>query len=322
MAINYCYYRRILISENVGYNLLKETNTKNMKNLILTICFILLSVFGFAQEESTKKTYRDYSWINIENRINEDKIKFYYAPKNSNTEVKKKYNEIYDEKGNLISYQIKTVKVKADSKEIKTNDAALKKLELNKAFKANFNVKGDSIYINPWLFSGENEDEKNKFFDENDVFIKMDDRTNYSFRHRSWSLRVVTLPIKWYMSSELGNVETDLNALINIGWNFGKERFVKFPHEKKTRHYKTLQSLNFLAGLSKLEINESNRINNSTIEGNVAAFSMAGAYGIHFGKFSALLAIGFDVPLSNRKDWKFTDTPFLGIGFGYDFLSF
>lgn len=254
--------------------------------------------------------------------MNNDKIKFYYVPKNSNKKVNKKYNEIFDKKGNLISYQIKTVKVKADSKEIITNDTISKKLELNKYFKANFNVKGDSIFITPWLFSGKDKDVKNKFFNENEVYIKMDDRTNYSFRHRSWSIRVVTLPIKWYMSNELGNVETDLNAMINIGWNFGKERFVKFPHEKNTRHYKTLQSLNFLAGLSKLEINESNRINNSMIEGNVAAFSVAGAYGIHFGKFSALFALGFDLPLSNSKDWKFTDTPFLGIGFGYDFLSF
>lgn len=293
-----------------------------MKNILLTVCFLHFSLLTFSQDETIKKTYRDYSRINIENKLQGDGLKIYYVPKKSTKEKEEKVNKLFDKNGDLISYSLKKKKIKPDAVEIKSGDNISKKLDFDKSFKTNFSVKGDSIFITPWLFTGKKDVEKNKFFKDNDVFIKMDERINYSFCHSSWSLRVVTLPIKWYISSELGNVETDLNAMLNIGWNFGKERFVKFPHEKNSRHYKTLQSLNFLFGLSKLEIKESNRVSNSVVKGNVTAFSLAGAYGVHYGKFSAMLAIGFDLPTSNRKDWKFSDTPFLGIGFGYDFLSF
>jgi len=150
----------------------------------------------------------------------------------------------------------------------------------------------------------------------------MVDRLNYSFPYKSFSLQIVTLPIKWYMNSELGNIETDANAMLNFGINKGSEHFVKFPHQEKALHYKKIHSYNLLLGLSKININKANRVENTLVEGSVAAFSAALGYGIHFGKFSALLTVGYDLPLSNRNDWKFSDTPFLGIGFGYDFLSF
>ena len=54
-----------------------------MKNIILTVFCLQFSFWVYSQEESAKKTYRDYSKINIENRINNDALKIYYVPKKS-----------------------------------------------------------------------------------------------------------------------------------------------------------------------------------------------------------------------------------------------
>ena len=265
-----------------------------MKKSQILLIFIFISITCFGQDVEVKKTFKERSKIRLKKIVKNGTDLFYY-PKDTK----------------------KSQKIDQDFLDAKN---------LNGWYKANLTVKGDSILIYPWLFSSQKNDSKTKnlntFFENNDIYLKMKDRVNYSFKHKSYNLQVVTLPVKWYMSSELGNIETDINAMLNIGLNKGSEHFVKFPHEEKTRHYKKMHSYNLLLGISKIGINASNREEDSLVEGNVAAFSFAVAYGFHFGKFSTLLAIGYDTPLSNRSDWKFSKVPFLGLGFGYDFLTF
>lgn len=212
---------------------------------------------------------------------------------------------IYNDQDKIISFQ----------KSQKDSISEVRKADEKLRIKANLKVVDNKIILYPWFF--EKNDTLNKFFKDNVAYIKMEERVNYSFPYRAFSIGATTLPIKWYMKSDLGNVETSLNAMIMLGYRFGKERYVKFPVEEKVREYKSLWSINLLFGLSKIELNESNLKSGNTYEGDVAAFSTGLSIGKHYGNFSFLVASGFDLPTSNSNDWKFSGTPWLGLGFGY-----
>lgn len=207
---------------------------------------------------------------------------------------------------------------KKTKKETRVTNEYLQTLGLEgKSIKANLKVVGDSLIVYPWTFTDESDAEKEEFFENNTVYLKMKERINYSFCYRSWNLNVITLPIKWYMSSDLGNAVTDINAMIMFGRSFGKSRYVKFPHEKDARAYKSIWSFNVLAGLSKIELNESNTKADNPVKGNIAAFSTGLSLGKHYNDFSFLLAVGYDLPTANSENWKFTGVPWFGLGFGY-----
>ncbi|MCW1960621.1 hypothetical protein [Chryseobacterium viscerum] len=228
----------------------------------------------------------------------------------------------YDGRNQIISYEKDTLKKKPVEVLFMTVDKSKTDIDFGSTITANLKVVDNKIMIYPWYFTYSRT--TNDFFDKNNVYIKMKDRVNYSFPHRSVQVGVITLPIKWYVDSKIGNVETSLNAMINVGYKFGKSKFVKFPNEEKAREYKTGFSINGLAGLSKIELDEKNTSlsKNGKAEGNVAAISLGGALGYHYNDFTLMLAVGFDLPTSNRKNWNFNGIPWLGLGFGYNFFKF
>lgn len=279
-----------------------------MKKLAFILFVFCFAVQSWGQESQEKNVYKERESVNftiydfLYNRVEKDSART---------------NIIYNSSGDIISYQYK----KKEKKSQKLTGAKLDSMELKSAsIKANLIAVDNKIMIYPWIFTDESDASKkrNSFFKENQVYIKMEDRKNYSFCYKSFNLSVITLPIKWYLSSDLGNVETSLNAMLMGGIKFGKSRFVKFPHEEEARSYKSLWSVNALAGLSKIDIKASNRKEGSSVEGSVAAFSTGLSIGKHYRDFSFLLASGFDIPTSNSKDWKFSGIPWLGIGFGYN----
>lgn len=185
--------------------------------------------------------------------------------------------------------------------------------------KANIEVKDDKVFIYP--FNYKNNDSANVFFKKNNVYLELDERQNYSFKYRTWQVGAVTIPIKWYMNSKTGNVATDINAMMSVGKKFGMTHIVKLPHEKKARQYQRTFSVNLLAGISKLTFDESNTVKEDSIKGNVAAISTGLSLGVHYQDFTFLLASGFDFPTSNRKSWHFNNIPWIGLGFGYNFIK-
>lgn len=285
-----------------------------MKKVILLFVILGFALQSFGQEQ---KSYKEKNYVPISKIVK-------YVPKDRKLlgDSIVKVNIVFNAKGDTISYQ--SQKLKKTPKEKQLLDVE-KSLNLdNSQIGANLQVMGDKIMIYPWLYYGVDVDSLNQFFKENDVYIKMEDRINYNFKYSSYQLGIVTLPLKWYMDSKLGNVETSINAMVNAGYKWGKSRFIKFPYEEKAREYKTAFSFNLLAGISKIELN---KINTSEAEvqieeANIAAISLAASFGIHYGNFIFMPTIGFDIPTSNRKDWNFSGTPWLGIGVGYNFLKF
>ncbi|PVV54989.1 hypothetical protein DD829_17370 [Chryseobacterium sp. HMWF035] len=231
--------------------------------------------------------------------------------------------------GEVISLEKDTIKKKSIEKKF----IDLKDKEFFLQFKgqifANLKIVNNKIMIYPWIFKEDLdkdkvERDKNDFFSEYDVYIKMKDRVNYSFPYSSIQMGAITFPIKWYMDSKLGNVESGLNAMINVGYKFGKSRFVKFPYEEKAREYKSSFSVNGLFGISKIELDEKNTSlsKNGKVEGSIAAISLGSSLGYHYNDFTLMIALGFDLPTSNRNNWNFNGIPWLGLGFGYNFLKF
>jgi hypothetical protein len=284
-----------------------------MKTKLLMIFLLGFAGIVIGQEQ---KTFKERNRV-----IMKCDSSFFSSKKITEDSIVRK-NVLYNIKNEVISFERDTIKKKPVKRMLLDIDSSEIGLKCTETISANLKIVNKNIMIYPWRFKYNKK--VNAFFDKNDVYIKMEDRVNYSFRYRSWQLGVITLPIKWYVNSKLGNVETSLNAMINGGYKFGKSRFVKFPHEEKVREYKTGFSINGLAGISKIELNKSNTSSsqNGIAEGNVAAISIGSSLGFHYSDFTLMLATGFDLPTSNRKNWNFNGTPWIGLGFGYNFLKF
>ncbi|KFF24045.1 hypothetical protein [Chryseobacterium vrystaatense] len=247
---------------------------------------------------------------------------FVYTAAKKKTDSVVRKNIKYSANRQIISFEEDTLKKQPEERSFVTLNESETGIDAGSIITANLKVVDKKIMIYPWYFNYNSK--TNKFFDENDVYIKMKDRVNYGFPYRSIQVGLITLPVKWYMDSKIGNIETSLNAMINVGYKFGNSRFVKLPNEEKPREYKTGFSVNGLAGISKIELDENNTSlsQNGIAKGNVAAISLGGSLGYHYNDFTLMIALGFDLPTSNRKNWNFNGVPWLGLGIGYNFLKF
>lgn len=270
----------------------------------LTLFSVLYTFLVFGQKQESNE-YKEHVIVKFSD------YDVYYGIKNKDTV---KTNIVYNAEGKIISYQNIIKESIIENKKIDTTISNVNLTEL--VIKANLAIDDDKIKIHPWTFI--EDDSLEKFFSEREVYIKIEERKNIKFLYRAFNLGVTTLPIKWYLKSDLGNVETNLNAMVMLGFKFGNQRFVKFPQENKIREYKSLWSANILIGMSKIELNESNLEEGNNYEGNIAAFSTGLSFGKHYRNFSFTLASGFDIPTSNSNDWKFNGVPWLGMGFGYN----
>jgi hypothetical protein len=284
-----------------------------MKTKIVLLFLLGWVGIAFGQDQ---KSFKERNKIIIDHDI-------YAVEKNKIDSIVYK-NIKYDKEGVIISMEKDTLKKKSVGKQFVKISIKETGLESGDIISANLKVVNKKIMIYPWIFKKQKgmDTITNKFFDKHDVYIQMKDRVNYTFPYYSWQVGVITLPIKWYLKSQIENVGTNLNAMINVGHKWGRTKFVKFPHEEKSREYKTGFSINGLAGISKIELNKRNTPEDKPIEGNIAAFSLGGALGFHYSDFTIMIATGFDLPTSNKKDWNFTGTPWVGIGIGYNFLKF
>ena len=279
--------------------------------LILIIPLLLLGQLCWGQEMGN---FREKHRIDLSGFPDKN---FKYEPKDS-LKVMKKTNIIYDKDGNIISYNNEEVKKAQDSKIL--DETVFKSLGLKSTWSnVNISEKDDKVFIYPFTYT----DNKtaNDFFINNNVYLELEDRQNYSFKYRTWQVGVVTIPVKWYMDNKLGNIETDINAMISGGYKWGKTHIVKLPHEEEARQYQRTYSFNVLAGISKLSLDSKNTVKDNPVEGSVAAISTGISFGVHYKDFTFLIASGFDFPTSNSKSWEFNNIPWLGIGFGYNFLK-
>ena len=280
-----------------------------MKNFKILFVLCLFFFKGFGQNHLNLK---EKNWVLTDTNLYEIKV----VPSKKN---ESKTDVLFNAKKEIISYKIKKTYNFDNSKKINFED-----LGIISKFKADFKLKEDKLFIYPWLYNcnNKNAEKINSYFDENLAYIVLEDRKNYSFKNSSYQLGVITIPIKMYLESELGNVNLNANAMLNLGFNFGKNKFVKFPNEEKARNYKSNYSINFLAGIASIELDDSNINTKGSAEGKVAAISTGLSFGVHYNNFSFMLASGFDLTTSNRKDWKFSGIPWLGVGIGIDFFKF
>ncbi|SDM36770.1 hypothetical protein [Chryseobacterium taihuense] len=246
------------------------------------------------------------------------KESFKFSPKDSII-VNAKNNVLFNKNRDTISYNEIQKKIGKKEYELDNNILNSLGLEANCWTQASIEVRDDKVFIYPFTYNTKKD--ANIFFKENNVYLSLEKGQSYSFKYRTRQLGVVTIPLKWYMNSKLGNVTTDINAMISGGWKFGKTHIVKLPHEKKVRQYQRTFSFNLLAGMSKLTFDESNTVKKDSIKGSIAAISTGVSFGVHYQDFTFLIASGFDFPTSNRRSWQFNNIPWLGLGFGYNFIK-
>lgn len=283
-----------------------------MKKILLMLCVFYFSGQSWGQEV---KNFKEVHKINLQGF---PETKFKYTLKKDPSVELKKTNILYGKHRDTISYNIEE---KKKPKEHELNETVLSSIGLVDCSwsKVNLDVKDNKVYIYPFRYN--NNYFAEKFFAENDVYLELKERLNYSFNYSSFQVGFVTIPVKWYMTSRIGNIETNVNAMISGGYKFGKSHVAKLPHEEKARQYQSTWSINVLVGISKLSFDDNNTIKDASIKGNVAAISGGFSIGAHYQDFTFLAAIGMDFSTSNRKSWEFNSTPWLGFGFGYNFIK-
>ncbi len=162
----------------------------------------------------------------------------------------------------------------------------------------------------------------NDFIKKYAYSIELNDRTNLSFWSSECIGGILTLPIKIYFGGpdSVSAVQTAVGTGLYIGKKWGRRKFVKLPHEKEITVYKSAWSLNALAGINKVDIDEKNsKDGGRTFKGSFTSMSLGLASGFHYKSFTVFIASGFDIPLNNKGNkWTFKGKPWIGIGAGFE----
>ncbi|TWO31514.1 hypothetical protein E1J38_013405 [Seonamhaeicola sediminis] len=298
-----------------------------MRKLLLFLIFMGHIVPN--QSNAQKLKFKEKTVINIAHKANKN-FPVVYVPSAKKT---KKYNVVFDKKGDTLSYQNQEF---IDWK----NPILLDSIKAKQNGIRDFTLFGElgpkdgylEVYFYPFVIEdGFDNDKKkrlmkaNKFLSKNKFQIKLSPGQNLGFDYSRFHAGVMTMPFKVYLSSRnsdnSNNVETDAGIGLYLGSLFGTRRYLKLPSEKEYRIYEYGWSINAFAGINKLTIDDKNTLDVNSFQGNLLTSSFGISLGWHYKIFSIFGAFGIDAPLSsNGKDWNFRGKPWLGFGFGFEIL--
>ena len=288
--------------------------------LLLTAC--LMTLFVSAQ----KLTFHQKIKVGI-NAKADAKYQVIYT---SITPAKE--NEVYDASTNvIITYQLAKKPNWGTARELKlgNGDGNLPVLfQKNAIYIADIKPEEGRLMVYFWPFANPamaaDITAANSFIKNNSFSIKLEDRTNLSFKSSAWHVGVMAIPLKIFLGTpdSVSAVQSSFNAGLYGGRRWGRTKYVKLPNQKEISTYQTSWSANVFAGLGKLDIDDKNTSDKGAkFKGTVASLSygLMGAY--HYKNFSVFISLGGDKPFGDRADkWLLKKKPWIGIGLGFDIL--
>lgn len=287
----------------------------NFKRLLFAILCTFTISFGFSQEQ---KNFKEKQYLILKNgkyltQENDStiflKVKTKKGKKLEKTEVIISNNDTIYKYKEVDNY-IETPFLQSDYKGLKT-----------KKFKGNFKIEDKKLVFYPWKFSAEKDSKLNQKLNKNSYFLDIPERTVLKVKFRSFHFGALTLPVKIYLSSKadslVNNIQTDVNLNFMIGHKWGHKKYSQLPNEKEGTSYENSWSINFIIGMSKIDLEKNNTTPDLTEDISVPAISTGCALGYQYRKIGVYVASGIDNPLSKYgKDWDFKNQLWLGFGLG------
>ncbi|WP_298903799.1 hypothetical protein [uncultured Psychroserpens sp.] len=286
-----------------------------LKRLIFTILCIFTISFGFSQKQ---KNFKEKQYLILKNgkyltQENDPtvflKVKIKNGKKLEKTEVLISKNDTIYKYKEVDDYIVKPF-LQSDFTGLTTSK-----------FKGDFKIEKKKLVFYPWKFSAEKDSTLNQELSENSYYLDIPDRTVLKVKFRSCQFGALTLPVKIYLSSKadslVNNIQTDVNLNFMIGHKWGHKKYSQLPNEKEGTSYENAWSINFLVGMSKIDLKKNNTTPDLTEDISVPAISTGFAFGYQYRKIGVYIASGIDNPLSKYgKDWDFKNQLWLGFGLG------
>ena len=312
----YCMYSHV-----VRHKKIKPNKMKIIKYLlILIIGFLVLNPI-YGQEQ---KNFKERHFLYLKNAkylISEkDESVFLHKKKKVGKKIEQLYFSVSN--GDTINYY-----KEVDSIEIDT----FLVFEFNglwtSTLKGDFKIEQNQLVFHPWKFTSKNPQaekilkELNAELDEYTLFIPIPDRNVIKIRFNSFQYGALTLPAKIYLMSKsdslVNNIQTGVNLNFMLGFKSGYKKYYQQLGEKEASSYEQTWSVNFIFGISKINLSKENTTPNLKNKYSVAGFSTGLAIGHQYKNIGLYLALGFDIPMSEYgDDWNFKNKPWIGIGVG------
>jgi hypothetical protein len=311
----------------------EQTKTKDGKNYTITKLATLSkdSLLKFDKKQTLKIT--DFSgWVNIK-EDEKDKSKLNINPwlsreqKIDSSTIIKRINKSIDCAGNYISI-VKMDTLKKDEvyrySRVEKKDTISIKSDWFSKSKNIIEIYNSNAKIEYYLI--------NKFDQNADYYLKLNNRSFVSLKKQSVVFGPVTIPFKYRFSHAKNevNIESefsaDFNAGIFVGKNWGRYR-VRY----ESKELKKLSNLSLTVGpflslsTTNLDSESSSGAKSPLREDEsktIASISpgigiMTSIYNFNFGFFG-----GFDLGFGNSaKKWNFNNRPWIGFGIGYNITS-
>jgi hypothetical protein len=287
-----------------------------LKKLILTSLIIFTFSIGFGQNQQNfkEKQYlvlKDGKYLTQENDSTVFlKVKRKNGKKLEKTEVLISKNDTVYKYKEVDDYII-TPFLQSDFKGLTTSK-----------FNGDFKIEDKKLVFYPWKFSAEKDSTLNQELNKNSFFLEIPERTVLKVKFRAFQFGALTLPVKIYLFSKadslVNNVQTNVNLNFMIGYKWGHKKYSQLPNEKEGTSYENAWNVNFLIGMSKIDLEKNNTTPDLT-KGDISvpALSTGFAFGYQYRKIGVYLASGIDNPLSKYgKDWDFKNQLWLGFGLG------
>ncbi|WP_200974397.1 hypothetical protein [Echinicola sp. 20G] len=282
-----------------------------MKNYIITLLLLLLSLPSFSQQEKEISFYKLRPFIQTQDTV-------YMKTGKKKVHLKKGWI-VTEEKAGVTVQRVlekdsvfsvpQDIPVKVTSKwkigEVKHTDDAPGKL-----------------YLNPYHFTSSKDTNLN-----HQSYLQIPENGYVRLlRHAvKWSAITIPFAVRPALNDTIGSkVKTDLKLGASISYNLNWETFKNRRFKAKNNAMGFAGGLGF--GLSKVNLNASST---SLLEKpyeheeDGLAFFLAPGIGINIRGFQLSFSYAWDIPLTqNVKDWNYANRGYYGVGLGINLDSF
>jgi hypothetical protein len=287
---------------------------KLKKGIIVLIVSLICSISVYGQKQ---KNFRERQFLILNNEgkyltYKKDSTIFLHQKKKVGKTVEKIHFSVTNEVTTQYYKEVDSFKV--DTFNI-SNFPRLKKPR----FKGDFKMEKNQLHFYPWDFKKDSllNDQLEKY----SFYIPIPNRTVLKVKFYSFQYGILTLPAKIYLKSKsdslVSNIQTGVNLNLMLGFKWGYKKYSYLPNKKEGTIYESACSINWIFGISKVDLSETNTTPAINDSYSVGIISNGIAFGYQYRSIGIFLVTGVDTPLSKfGKNWDFKHKPWLGLGLG------
>lgn len=276
-----------------------------MKNIICSICLVIVSTLAFSQQETEVGRYKLRKSFASQDTV--------FIKIGKDTTILKRGWTVTETKGDKTIQRV----LDADTMVIGSKDIPVKVINNWKVGEVKHeDAAPDKLYLNPYHFTAPKDSLLN-----NTWYIKIPDNSYVTLMRSFFKWNAITIPfaIRPALNDTIGSkITTDLKIGASFSYNVNFEVF-------KNRRFKAKKSLygfsgGIAFGFSKVTLNASSTsllTKPYKNEEDGLAFFIAPGLGLNLKGFQINFSYGWDLPVTNNvKDWNYSKKRYTGIGLG------